>query len=530
MIDNNHHHKIHILNQLYMNLLNRPVDANGMKNYLPYIHKPHGISHITTDIMRSKEYKQQQINSIDSLSGDRSSYINNTFQDISSSPYAKIIRELIKNLILLDNKNYTDTALQNRIHTVEQSLCYIAKKNISVTIFPHQEKYFNTEYFIDSLKNINNLKYWTYYLCIINLWKHVNKKIVATCGTAITVNRIIKLKKFDFYTVFDNLQNYILDYLSIKMIGRLLNNQEKQKCLDFVAKDHSENMIDFIKSLGQSDYNNEMIIANKNIQSLTKELGRKPKLLVMIAYLETQNQYFIHRMLDNINKLQQYNPLIDIEYALDNERIEKENTDYTPWSRVKRIRNLMIEKYPIHNYDYLYIIDSDIIDYPLNFPTRAIGLNSTGITAPMALIENSVVFYDWCGYQRLGVTSIHSQYSKFIFDKGCRHRNFALSPPYVDDPSRLVEIDCVGCTYVVPTSIFKKTYGDLQGELIDIFKLAKVNNHKIKENIVQYEDHPTFTDHYTICAAVRANGGKVYMDRGSAAYHADLPIHGEAWH
>ena len=70
----------------------------------------------------------------------------------------------------------------------------------------------------------------------------------------------------------------------------------------------------------------------------------------------------------------------------------------------------------------------------------------------------------------------------------------------------------------------------MQQELIETFDIAKVKNHKIKENIVQYEDHPSFTDHYTICAAIRANGGKIIMDRGSAAYHADLPIHGEAWH
>lgn len=523
--------KIDILNQLYLNLLNRPVDENGIKNYSPYIHKPNGISRITTDIMRSKEYKnKQQINNFDSLAGDRTSYINNEYQDISSSPYAKIIHNLISKIVLIDNSNYTPTALQNRIKTVEQSLCHIARTGLSVTIFPHKEKYFNTEHFIESLKDINNLKYWIYYLCIINMWKHIYKKIVATCGTAITVNKIIKLQNLEFHTVFNSLQDYILDYLSIKMIGRLLDLNEKKQCIQFILKDQSAEMINFIQSLGQSNYDNEIANANETIKKLTKQLGHRPKLLVMIAYLETQNQYFIRRMLDNVNKLQENNPLIDIEYALDNERISKEPTDYTPWSRVKRIRNLMIEKYPIHNYDYLYIIDSDIIDYPLNFPTRAIGLNPKGITAPMALIENSVVFYDWCGYQKLGATSIHSEYSKFILDKGCKHRNFMLTPPYVNDTSRLVEIDCVGCTYIVPTSVFSQTYGDLQNELIEVFTLAKVNNHKIEKNIVQYEDHPTFTDHYTVCAAIRANGGKIYMDRGSAAYHADLPIHGEAWH
>jgi hypothetical protein len=261
-----------------------------------------------------------------------------------------------------------------------------------------------------------------------------------------------------------------------------------------------------------------------------KEHKRKPKILVMIAYLETQNCYFHEKMMYNCYSLPTANPLLDIEYALDNERIQKESGDYTPWSRVKRIRNMMINKYPIKNYDYLYIIDSDIIDYPHNFLTRAVGLNPNGITAPLALIQNSVIFYDWCGYQKKDATSINSKYAKYILDKGCKSRNFNLSPPYVDDSSRLVEIDCVGCTYVVPTWVFSSSYGDSQQELLQVFELSKVKNHKIKENIVQYEDHPTFTDHYTICTALRSNGGKVLMDTGSAAYHADLPLFGESWH
>jgi hypothetical protein len=190
----------------------------------------------------------------------------------------------------------------------------------------------------------------------------------------------------------------------------------------------------------------------------------------------------------------------------------------------------MINKYNIRDYDYLYIIDSDMIDYPHDFVSRAIGLNPEGITAPLALIQNSITFYDWCGYQKKCATSLNSPYADYILMLSVPQRNFELLPPYVNDDSRLVEIDCVGCTYVVPSKVFDLTYGDLQQELLEVFDIADVTNHKISENKVQYEDHPSFTDHYTICAAIRANGGKIYMDRGSAAYHADLPIFGEKWH
>lgn len=532
MIESNNNEKIKILNDIYLSVLGREVDEKGIKQYMKHIHTPGGIKKITSSLMSSREAKEQykKANNFNSMAGDRTSYINQN-NDILRSSYRNIFYQLIKEIVLIDNPNYTTDQLDNRILTVEQSLSHIGHNHISFTIFPHREFDFNTNNFNNSLKDINNFKYWVYFLCISNLWKHLYNKTVATCGTIRVVNQIMKLRSFDFLSLFMAIHNYLLDYLSIRIVGRVLEASEKQQCIEYITQNNSNDMINYLYSLINTTYESEMKLASKNINMLTKKLGRKPKVLVMIAYLETQNYYFINRMMSNIKQLQDNNPLLDIEFALDNERIGKEPTDYTPWSRVKRIRNLMIQKYPIHNYDYLYIIDSDIIDYPLNFPTRAIGLNETGITAPMALIQNSIVFYDWCGYQKLGVTSINNkQYSSSILDKGCKSRNFNLIPPYVNDPSRLVKIDCVGCTYIVPAKIFSLTYGDLQSELLKVFEFARVTNHKINENIVQYEDHPTFTDHYTVCAAMRANGGDVIMDRGSPAYHADLPIHGEAWH
>lgn len=532
---NNTDPRVKILNDIYMRVLGREADESAVKNYLPYIHKSNGIKKITEDLMRSNEFKlknnkQHNKTNFNSMTGDRTSYINSNVNDIRSSPYSTIFYNIIKNIVLLDNQSYSTEQLENRILTIENSLTHIGRNNLSFTIFPHKEFSFNSDTFNNSLRDVKTFQYWVYYLCICNLWKGLYNKVVATCGTANTINQLLKIKKYDFDTIFTGLSQYILNYLAIRIVGRALSDQEKEKCIIFIKNLDSNLLIDYLYSLIQSTVDSESLSINNNIIKLTKSLGRKPKVLVMIAYLETQNQYFLHRMMTNISKLQEHNPLVDIEFALDNERIGKESTDYTPWSRVKRIRNLMIKKYPIDKYDYLYIIDSDIIDYPLNFPTRAIGLNPNGITAPVALIQNSVVFYDWCGYQKLGATSIYSEYAKYLFDKGSRIRNFQLTPPYVNDNSRLVEIDCVGCTYIVPTVVFNQTYGTLQQELLQVFKLAKVTNHKIQENIVQYEDHPTFTDHYTICAAVRANGNKIYMDRGSVAYHADLPIHGEAWH
>lgn len=526
------HSLVELLNFIYNEVLGRDVDESGIKSYLPRLQKnPQQAQHfIRQDLYNSLEYrsKNKSNDSFNSLTGDRISYINS--KDVSlidKSRFANIMNDLIRMVVLLENPDYPLEKLNNRIDTVKKSLIHIGTKNHPFTIFPHLEYSFNTEKFNEFLKTWSGFQYYVLYICIANIWKILFNKTVDTCGTKEFGKEMLSIKNIkDFDDLFNVIGNYIIDYLSIRITGKILKEEERVVIVKFIKAKNSKNTILYLQDLCSISLKNEMEAANKYLESLKK----KPKVLVMIAYLETQNQYFIERMMYHVNKLKEENPLIDFDFALDNERVDKEDGDYTPWSRVKRIRNLMINKYPIRNYDYLYIIDSDIIDYPHNFPTRAIGLNPTGITAPVALIQNSIVFYDWCGYQKKGNTSLYGKYGKYIKNLSVKERNFNLRPPYVDDESRLTEIDCVGCTYIVPTSVFDQTYGDMQKELLETFNIAKVNNHKIADNIVQYEDHPCFTDHFTICAAVRANGGKIYMDRGSAAYHADLPIHGEGWH
>lgn len=527
------------LNNLYMTILGRPVDDSGRKSYIEHMHTIRGVKSVRQALIESIEFKQKNniINnnhsSFNSLTGDRVAYISSAdTSTIDNSRYGKLINYLVNHILLLDY-NYNTENIAKRINTVKKSLIHIGRSNLRFTILPHKEYDFNTEKFLDSLKDINNLKYYIYYMCIANAWKDIFGKTVATCQTKVFLNNLNDLfekEKITFKDIINVAGNYIIDYISVRVGGLKIDDADRLRCISYLQSENATAFINHILSIFDKDKQKENEIIEKNISNLIKDLGRKPKVLIMIAYLETQNDYFLEKMMYHIHRVKNTNTNLDIDFALDNDRIDKEPSDYTPWSRVKRIRNLMINKYAIEKYDYLYIIDSDMIDYPHDFLSRAIGLNPNGITAPIALIQNSITFYDWCGYQKKGATSLNSPYRNNILQLSVPHRNFALLPPYVDDKSRLVEIDCVGCTYVVPAKVFSQTYGDLQNELIEVFKIANVTNHKIKENIVQYEDHPSFTDHYTICAAVRANGGKIYMDRGSAAYHADLPLFGENWH
>lgn len=529
-----------LLNDIYRTVLGRDVDESGIATYLYRLQSNPKLGKLTIeqDLRSSDEYRNNN-NGFNSLTGDRTSYISqNDLSVINNSRFKILIENLIRQIIYLENPKYPSDKLSNRIETIKKSITFSGEKNLPFTVFPHMEYDFCTERFNNSLRILSNYQYFTVYLALCGMWKVLFGKTVQTCGTIPFVNRLItglmnQGKTYETATLDDIvniLSTDIITYLSIRICGRELTENEIVKARLFVSNNNTDQLITFLENVVANEINKENSDAEKTIKSLTLNLNRKPKVLIMVAYLETQNQYFIEKMMYHLRKVKEVNTSLEIDFALDNERISKEPGDYTPWSRVKRIRNLMINKYPIDQYDYLYIIDSDIIDYPHNFLTRAIGLNPTGITAPLALIQNSVVFYDWCGYQKKNATNLYGEFRSEILVKASTKRNFDLQPPYVNDNNRLVEIDCVGCTYVVPTIVFRQNYGKMQQELLETFDIAKVTNHKIKENIVQYEDHPSFTDHYTICAAVRANGGKIIMDRGSAAYHADLPIHGEAWH
>jgi hypothetical protein len=160
----------------------------------------------------------------------------------------------------------------------------------------------------------------------------------------------------------------------------------------------------------------------------------------------------------------------------------------------------MLTKIDVNHYDYLLWIDADIIDFPLDMPSRLIEGNPTGISAPMVLIEGSNTFYDYTAFVIKGQDHIEPR------SRNCIHgRNLKPQSPYwINVPTEtVVELDCVGTITLVPSWVYK---------------------------FARYEDHPAFTDHYPLCKAVRDAGLKVTVDRSLLAYHANLPAYGESWH
>lgn len=526
--------QIHMLHVLYREILGRDADDTGIGAYAPLL--PERAQEIKQTLYASQEYKQLQAKknnkesknnseNMDSMSGDRKTYISAQNTDlIDHSPYKTMIESA---LTVLANIAHSKIELS----TMKLALLDKVYKHHRLTFFPHKEYFFNTNNFIESLKDISNFKYYAMFINLSLFYKALTGTMVHTCGTQRRIKSL--LQKMNTLTTFEDFFQVthveLLNYLSIRINGSVLKVSELNKLKDKIIVDgDSSFIINYLQDKDKEVRTKEKETIESNISSLKK----KPKVLLHIAYLENQEEYLLQKMLEHAYNVQKLNPLLDVEIYFENDRIGKEKGDYTPWSRVKRIRNLMLDR--TENWDdldYIYVIDSDIVWYPYDFVSRAVGLNANGITAPLALIENSNVFYDWCGYQKKDHTSIRSQYKQFILNKSCSQRNFALAPPYVYDDKRLVELDCVGCTYVVPASVFKGTYeGQHKQELLEVFNFAGVKKHNIAEGKVRYEDHPTFTDHYTVCTALRSQGGKVLLDRGSTAYHADLPIYGEEWH
>ena len=79
-----------------------------------------------------------------------------------------------------------------------------------------------------------------------------------------------------------------------------------------------------------------------------------------------------------------------------------------------------------------------------------------------------------------------------------------LRNAWFDATDRVVELDSVGCCYVIPTAVYRAG--------------------------ARYADTPGATEHLAVCQAVRRQGRRVLAHVGIRATHAYLPDYGEALH
>lgn len=452
------------------------------------------------------------------------------------------VESLITQMLLNEYPGYeTDPdRLSDRVQMIKSIIKHCYDHGMKFTVFPHRERFTLTY-----LKDAKNFQYYMLFTCLYNYYKDSFNLVVNTCGT----KQILQIMNdsWEGDNIADLLSG-VLDYyihtLSVRITGDTVPVRDRGPLRMLFSKipAHGIAMLQTrAKSAAKKDQDACQVFYDK----FKEDHGRKPRLLVCIAYLETDNAWILQTMLDTVQKLKENNPLLDVSYAMENERIRKEQTDATPWSIVTRVRNRMLDKYILPHFeaearafapDYVFWMDSDIVEFPTDFPTRAIALNPTGVTAPLTLIEGTQRFYDFCGYVQKSGSDVTGEFRARLRSNYVPGRNVLLVPPYFDRGvtagSNMVEMDCVGCLYVVPMSIFdpqaSNPYGGLKRNLLRL--LPKHAAREVLDDKVRYADTFHFTDHMSICTAIRARGDFVYVDKTSVAYHADCPLYGMSWH
>jgi hypothetical protein len=186
------------------------------------------------------------------------------------------------------------------------------------------------------------------------------------------------------------------------------------------------------------------------------------------------------------------------------------------YMRHATVRNYMLDTYLKEEHTHVLWVDSDLIDYPADLPGKLMQAASQcpqcpfsyadtcqdedyarclkcetcwpgTIAAPLALLSESSGFpsrfYDIGGF----------------IEKGTRARMF---PPWFEGEGEVIELDSVGCCYLVPAQLYK------QG--------------------IRYAPPPTdyYVEHWSVMQEAKKRGYRIVALTGVHAVHAWLPDYG----
>ena len=214
-----------------------------------------------------------------------------------------------------------------------------------------------------------------------------------------------------------------------------------------------------------------------------------PSVLALIPLKADMHPDLKRRALELAGRMPAANPSLQIITVFDWRRLPKEPKDSTPWSKVTRVRNTLLDCFKLSAFTHVLWIDADLVEYPADMPTRLLQTNAHGISSlPVFIEDKENEFYDTAGF--VGLDEKHWE---------------VFSPHHEDMAGReVVEVSCVGCVYSAPSWLYQSG--------------------------VRHTDHPTNTDHWSICQAARKAGRSVTVDLRMRALHANLPKYGESWH
>lgn len=157
------------------------------------------------------------------------------------------------------------------------------------------------------------------------------------------------------------------------------------------------------------------------------------------------------------------------------------------YMRHATVRNYMLDTYLRAEHDYVLWVDSDLVDYPADLPSRLLAANPDGITAPLALLSETSGypkrFYDIGGF----------------VEQGNRARMF---PPWFDQAGDVIDLDSVGCCYLAPAALYRDG--------------------------VRYSPPPTdyYVEHWSVMREAKRRGYRICCLTDCAAVHAWMPDYG----
>jgi len=131
--------------------------------------------------------------------------------------------------------------------------------------------------------------------------------------------------------------------------------------------------------------------------------------------------------------------------------------------------------------------------------------SGASVVAPIIYIENTEIFYDTLAFIKDGVHFDHL----YPYHESMQH-------------NIIVEMDSVGTCFLVKA-------GDINFNDVRDFSVQKCYAEMDGKPFIRF-DGENDSEQIGFCRNIRKAGGKVYMDKRIAVYHADLPKYGLTWH
>lgn len=206
--------------------------------------------------------------------------------------------------------------------------------------------------------------------------------------------------------------------------------------------------------------------------------------------------------------------------------------------KLATLRNSCIELSDVKNYDYILMVDTDII-FGSYIIEKCLGImerrKDIGVMAPMVMIENfrtfaNSYFYDAFAF-RLGGRLFEHLSPYLPIEAIKKFRMTGVKDIKIDDlvNGKMVELDSVGSMYLCRSDIYWKHEVRYATEEREDWR--EYNSKYSKLKVIPFPHRKYESEQVYWCNKVREKTGyKIYIDGSVKAYHVNLEPLGLEWH